>query len=1059
MSVRATTTHVDKYNVTHRIDLLLTGYVGASTELSGTSGFLRFTHENLSEADVFSTPIQRGRLDYGVWIDSSAHKAVIDELFLSQEGQFVVQWYRDNVLFWTGTVALDLSNFDEGAFPYRAQITAKDLTYLDGLAFPTYADATPTNNFVTRRTLISIIAECLPYGLDIVTATSWVEDNIDTAQDFLRQVYLDASSLDGLNRYEVLERILSANALFLKQTDGVWLIEQLSAHSTPASVKRWTYNASGVYQGEATVDPRVTANTNLKIVTGSLSSVAPAYKSVAVQYDADLGNQIQVPSTVDVRSQAQSFSQQYISSFDIFDITPQAPERVRLIATGVITTSFTSAAAAAKNSIDCRIIVEAGDQRLYQNLEAGLGNSWIAGTSADIVSRAYLDSYNSITKVAVYKAQFNVESEPIPSSLTTLNYGRLRVTFLSSSPSLIYENVKFEIVQGEVPNVFELTQPGQYSTSYTKQVQIGDGPRPYALSALRWQTGTASLDKVTSEWQRRGSTDWRLHSVNLAKEIMDFQRSYTRTLQASARGTYSPSQTLSYDLVNWYYIGGSFDGYTGDWSMVFVRNAFVTAVDTLATTGILTPSSVGTGIVTAIASTTSNAIEAVGQFLLRLALPATGTIGQLVVSDIDQFVRVKAGQRLRLVHPVTLQSDEVVVSSDRDSGAFIGIISKTLSADYPIGSYVFVSASSVQAGILVGENAVRIFAEGQALGRLTADVNGAVTTLPVNLYTRVLPGMDMKVINALTGDVYAVTAENGPWGAGEVTIDIEEQLVYARAGDALIGDNSFQQSQITVTQGLIVLKVNTNGRVAQIRLGADGLGSEIDISAEQVNINGIVFTEGTVSPAVPGNVATSNYSAGVAGWKIDGDGSAEFNDVVVRGSLEASTIDGDLTMNTGVIRNSSGNLRITPDGVELNPGTTLSPTGGASVYFETANQIGFLSALNNLADTELQVVLRGGFILTLGTNNYNSAIVITESAGGRVDVALRALFSNQIDSSDTTDSTTTTTGAIITAGGAGIAKNLYVGGNRINFANLPTSDTGLAVGDLWRDGNTVKVKT
>jgi hypothetical protein len=119
-----------------------------------------------------------------------------------------------------------------------------------------------------------------------------------------------------------------------------------------------------------------------------------------------------------------------------------------------------------------------------------------------------------------------------------------------------------------------------------------------------------------------------------------------------------------------------------------------------------------------------------------------------------------------------------------------------------------------------------------------------------------------------------------------VTLDIEEQVIYARAGDVVAGDNSFQQSQITVTQGLIVLKVNSNGKVAQIRLGADDLGSEIDISAEQVNINGIVFTEGTVSPAVPGDIKTSNYVAGSDGWKIDGDGSAEFNDVTVRGTIE-----------------------------------------------------------------------------------------------------------------------------------------------------------------------------
>jgi hypothetical protein len=57
----------------------------------------------------------------------------------------------------------------------------------------------------------------------------------------------------------------------------------------------------------------------------------------------------------------------------------------------------------------------------------------------------------------------------------------------------------------------------------------------------------------------------------------------------------------------------------------------------------------------------------------------------------------------------------------------------------------------------------------------------------------------------------------------------------------------------------------------------------------------------------------------------------------------------------------------------------------------------------------------------------------------------------------TTDSTLTTNGAVCIAGGVGIAKNLFVGGGRINFANLPTSEPA-TVGDLWRDGNVIKVK-
>lgn len=53
-------------------------------------------------------------------------------------------------------------------------------------------------------------------------------------------------------------------------------------------------------------------------------------------------------------------------------------------------------------------------------------------------------------------------------------------------------------------------------------------------------------------------------------------------------------------------------------------------------------------------------------------------------------------------------------------------------------------------------------------------------------------------------------------------------------------------------------------------------------------------------------------------------------------------------------------------------------------------------------------------------------------------------------------STSTTTGAITVAGGVGIAGNLYVGA-KVNLGNVPTSPTGLAAGDVWRDGDVLKV--
>lgn len=53
----------------------------------------------------------------------------------------------------------------------------------------------------------------------------------------------------------------------------------------------------------------------------------------------------------------------------------------------------------------------------------------------------------------------------------------------------------------------------------------------------------------------------------------------------------------------------------------------------------------------------------------------------------------------------------------------------------------------------------------------------------------------------------------------------------------------------------------------------------------------------------------------------------------------------------------------------------------------------------------------------------------------------------------TTQSTSTTTGALVITGGQAVGGNQYVGGTIVNFANIPTSSSGLAAGSLYRTGN------
>jgi hypothetical protein len=1069
--MRANTIHIDKYGVQHEIKLLKAGYGGASTELRGSAGFLRFQHDNLNEANPFVTPIQNGRLEFGAWIDSVAGDTVIDELLLSQEGDWIAEWYQNSTLFWKGIVEPDLTVVSEGPYPYEIKLTAKDVTYLGATSYAIGG---------LPELLISILAKALNsagYDLPIRTRTSWVCEDTDTAEDFLRQVYVGSNNLKDFaespatstedvpwTNLRVVEEMARAFKLFIRQADGHWLVEQMSAHASPASVLETIYTSAGVYVSDSNVDPTLTANTDISVVLGSTRQTTPAFGFV--------------PSIYEHRTQ--NFGIRFLASHNV-DVFPLTFSQ-NFIVDGTQNITFTG-------TVQSRLVSPLPDSSFseepYAEVEIRVGNLWYDAslTVADWVSSAtriripLLDTTGTgetVRSVGTalrqnFAGTFNIITKIVPTLLTagdtltiiiypsvlpieaTTNYLGLDLDISNNDGEKESKSIKYEV-----------SQSGDYSQGYDDgAVYFGSGPTVYSPGALFFSdtSPTPITNSLITNWNRRGTSPNRILAINIIKEVLDQTRGYRGVLEASIRRTgYSPSKTLEYDGKYWFYIGGTFDGFTGDWTVVFKENALALATDVQVTVIDEPGTNLTSNLLQAISSGRNQSIEAGASDGMRLALEASGSVSQIQVYDRAGYVEVKAGQVLRLVNPVTLSGEQVTASLDR-SGDVITIDTKTLTDSYPAGSYVFLSAESLSAGIAIGENAVKIYAEGQSLGRLAQPIDGTVTQIEAHLYTKLVRGMDFLIINQQTGRTYSFNVDQDTAGPGVVTFNVQEQIATARVGDYLVGDNSFQQSQITVSQGEIVLKVDSNNRVALVRLSADNdSGSEIDISAEQVKINDIIFTESVMGGE--GRIASDPYTPGSAGWKIDGDGSAEFNDVVVRGSLLGGT-DAEtysLTPTDGLRLGIVSLYEAIFDGFGFSTSVNASVDAGApTATFKAGiilvaygnHNIGFNPSIDSkfyfkrVAVTKAYIDTDTGQIYTADDTDSTSkdtGAIITE---GGIGIEKSAYIGTNLRVLGTTESTSTTTGSTVLSGGLGVAKNVYIGGtiNAPKVTITPISDT------------------
>lgn len=169
---------------------------------------------------------------------------------------------------------------------------------------------------------------------------------------------------------------------------------------------------------------------------------------------------------------------------------------------------------------------------------------------------------------------------------------------------------------------------------------------------------------------------------------------------------------------------------------------------------------------------------------------------------------------------------------------------------------------------------------------------------------------------AISTDIGPNSITTGHIQVGSITaasgIIADAAIATAKIQDAAITTAKIGSAQITTA--LIGDAQIVTAKIADAAIATAKIGDAQVTSAKIVNLTADKIVSGTISASTAiqiasgGVVQSTNYVSGTTGFQIRGNGSAEFNNVTVRGTIDGSTIIGSIFKTAG-----SGNR------IEINP--------------------------------------------------------------------------------------------------------------------------------------------
>lgn len=263
------------------------GYQGEIIEKSlGSSPVLR-------KDESKSGSIQGTSLELAVQADEDFE---LIEFYSANNRKHRISLYKDGEMFWTGFVLPEKYQEPYIAPPYDVVITASDgLGILKTIPF-SYVEniGSEWSNVDRDVTLLSIIDRCLePLGLSLGyrIAMNLRETRMNSSLSVLDQIYENPIRFNGMNCYDILDKILTSFAATITQVEGRWFIFR----SCDLRSSYFEYSSNIVFEkiGTATLKKLGTIEVGDCYPIGSLNmEVDNAKKDIIVSGDYCVANKL-----------------------------------------------------------------------------------------------------------------------------------------------------------------------------------------------------------------------------------------------------------------------------------------------------------------------------------------------------------------------------------------------------------------------------------------------------------------------------------------------------------------------------------------------------------------------------------------------------------------------------------------------------------------------------------------------------------------------------------------------------------------------------------------------